>query len=128
MNLLLDTCSLLWASTAPERLSPEAMKASNEADAGLYLSAVSVWEICLKHRLGKLDLPKPPKDFIPWAMAELGLLPLPLLVEAAALEADLPPHHKDPFDRMLVCQALHHGLTILTPDKLISQYGAPCVW
>ncbi|MFB3893785.1 MAG: type II toxin-antitoxin system VapC family toxin [Phycisphaerae bacterium] len=128
MNLLLDTCSLLWASTAPERLSPEATKASNEANAALYVSAASMWEICLKHRLGKLDLPRHPKDFIAWAMAELDLVALPVLVEAAALEADLPPHHRDPFDRMLVCQAKHHGLTILTPDKLISQYGVPCIW
>lgn len=128
MNLLLDTCSFLWASNEPERLSANGLLLINEPGNNVFLSAASAWEVCLKSRLGKLSLPKPPQVFVQWAMQELKLLPLSLEIEAASLETSLPPHHKDPFDRMLVCQAIHHNLSILTPDRLIQQYGVPCLW
>lgn len=128
MNFLLDTCSFLWASNEPELLSQNAIQYIKDPDHNRFLSSASVWEVCLKSRLMRLHLPKPPKEFIPWAMQELNLLPLPVEIEAALLEETLPPHHKDPFDRMLICQAMHHNLTILTPDRLIQQYGVACLW
>jgi PIN domain nuclease of toxin-antitoxin system len=74
------------------------------------------------------SLPEPLDVFLPRAVQEFRLAPLPLDVAEAMLAAKLPPHHKDPFDRMLVCQAMAHNLTILTPDRQIQQYGVPCLW
>ncbi len=128
MNLLLDTCSFLWASNQPEKLTTLSLGLISAPENSIFLSSACVWELCVKNRMGKLDLPRPPREFVQWAIHELRLLPLPLSLEAAALEAGLPVHHRDPFDRMLVCQALHHGLTILTPDRLIRRYGISCVW
>jgi PIN domain nuclease of toxin-antitoxin system len=128
MNVLLDTCSFLWALREPERLSPEAVRVLDDPETGRFLSPVSVWEIAAKYRLGRFDFPEPASVFIPRAIEDLALEPLPLEMGAAILAATLPPHHKDPFDRMLVCQAMHHNLTILTPDNAIRQYGVACLW
>lgn len=128
MNLLLDTCTFLWAMEEPERLPETSIRYFSNPGCKLYLSAVSVWEIAIKCGLGKLDLPAPLDVFLPESIRQFKLTPLPLAVETAMLAASLPPHHKDPFDRMLVCQAMAHGLTILTPDRLIQQYGVPCLW
>jgi PIN domain nuclease of toxin-antitoxin system len=87
---------------------------------GVFLSSVSAWEISVKHGLGRLALPEPPSRFVP-AMRELhGVQPLPLDEESALHLARLPNRHRDPFDRMLICQALVHGLSILGPDELIA--------
>ena len=128
MNILIDTCAFVWVLQEPERLSAGAKDVFQSRDTTAYLSAVSVWELAVKYRLGKITLPDVPAVFVPEAMRRLNLEPLDLDVEAAVLAAELDDHHGDPFDRMLVCQALHHGLTILTPDRLIRRYGVSCVW
>ena len=94
----------------------------------LFLSTVSVWEIASKHARGTLILPQAPAVLIPQARALLDAISLELDEESALLSGTLPPLHRDPFDRMLVCQAIHHNLSILTPDRLIQQYGVSCVW
>lgn len=128
MNILIDTCAFVWVLQEPERLSAGAKDVFQSRGTTAYLSAVSVWELAVKYRLGKIKLPDVPAAFVPEAMRRLNLEPLDLDVEAAVLAAELDDHHGDPFDRMLVCQALHHGLTILTPDRLIRRYGVSCVW
>ncbi len=128
MKVLLDTCAFIWASADRARLSALALEALSLPENELLLSAVSVWEIVTKHARGALILPHPPRVLIPEARALLDLASLDLDEQSALLAASLPQHHRDPFDRMLVCQALHHGLTILTPDRLIQQYGVPCLW
>jgi len=128
VNILIDTCAFVWVLQEPERLSAGAKDVFQSRDTTAYLSAVSVWELAVKYRLGKITLPDVPAVFVPEAMRRLNLEPLDLDVEAAVLAAELDDHHGDPFDRMLVCQALHHGLTILTPDRLIRRYGVSCVW
>ena len=128
MNVLLDTCTFLWALEEPDRLPDLPTRLFSDPECTLFLSAVSVWEIAIKCGLGKLDFPDSLDLFIPRAIRQFKLNPLPLDVATAILVAKLPPHHKDPFDRMLVCQAMAHKLTILTPDRLIRQYGVPCLW
>ena len=92
------------------------------------LSAVSCWEMAVKYALGRLPLPEPPGQFVPVRRQKLGILPLPLDEEAALHSARLPKLHSDPFDRMLVCQAIVHGLAVLSPDELIAQYSVRMVW
>ena len=101
MRILLDTCTFLWALHEPERLSPDITKAFANPKTARLLSSVSVWEIAVKHRLGRFGFPEPPTIFIPRAMQHLRLDPLPLDMNAALLVECLPGHHKDPFDRML---------------------------
>ncbi len=93
-----------------------------------FLSSVSVWEIIVKHSLGRLPLPAPPARFIAGMRALHAIESLPLEEEAVLMLARLPDIHRDPFDRMLVCQALAHGLSLLTPDPWIRQYPIPVIW
>lgn len=128
MKLLLDTCTLLWIATADRALSRAAREAFADPENAVYLSAISVWEIALKHSLGKLPLPKPPMVFIPELRARHQIESLPLDERAALAVAQLPSLHRDPFDRMLICQTIMGGLTLVTPDPLITQYAVPTLW
>jgi len=102
---LVDTECWLWWHLDPERLGPEAMALLEERRSPLLLSAASSWEIAIKVGLGKLELPVPPERFVPEQMAEDGIDPLPIEHAHALRVARLPPHHSDPFDRLLVAQA-----------------------
>jgi PIN domain nuclease of toxin-antitoxin system len=128
MKVLVDTCTFLWmADDAPE-LSPQARTVVTNPDNEVYLSAASVWEIAIKHALGKLPLPEPPRQFVPLQRTLLALTTLPI-EEAVVLALDrLPALHRDPFDRILICQALTHGLVIVSPDPQIQQYPIPTLW
>jgi PIN domain nuclease of toxin-antitoxin system len=94
----------------------------------IFLSSVSAWEIAVKYALGKLPLPESPGRFFPLQRKQHGIDPLPLDEEAALYLSRLPLLHKDPFDRMLVCQAVVHELIILTSDELIQQYPIRTLW
>ena len=122
MRLLLDTHIFLWLVTADPRLNVQTRNAiiapSNEA----YLSAISLWEATIKYQAGKLPLPHPPDTYLPRLRQMHNILPLPVDEESASRLASLPPIHKDPFDRMLVCQALAHGLRIVTDDPVLRLY------
>ena len=128
MRLLIDTQCWLWMVSDPERLSrrARAIVASDRHD--LLLSAVSSWEIAIKHSLGKLDLPAPPAEFVPTRMQATGVLPLIVTHSHALRVAALPEHHRDPFDRLLIAQALEESLSILTADKQFRRYDVPIVW
>jgi PIN domain nuclease of toxin-antitoxin system len=128
MRLLLDTCTFLWLLNNEPKVSVLAIQAFKNPDHSTYLSVVSVWEICLKYRLGRLPLPKPPAAMIVEARAASGIAPLALDEATALRENRLPPIHTDPFDRILVCQAIEHGLTILTPDAAIHAYPVRTLW
>ena len=128
MKLLLDTSTFLWiANDAPE-LSAHARKLFVDPGNEVYLSSVSAWEMAIKYALGRLPLPGPPERFIRLQREQHGIEPLPLDEEAALHLTRLPSLHKDPFDRMLICQAIVHGLVILTPDQLIYQYPVRTMW
>lgn len=128
MNFLLDTCTFLWiVSDAPD-LSPDARNHFRNPDNDVYLSAVSTWEVSVKHALGRLPLPEPPERFVPEQRERHGIVALPLEEEATLYLSRLPSLHADPFDRMLVCQALVHSLVILTPDQEVSRYPVRTTW
>ena len=128
MNLLLDTCTFLWVIIKAEELSLRAEKLIADTGNRVFLSPVSSWEISVKYSLGKLPLPEEPKEYIPFQRKQNGIESFPLDEKAVLLHPSLPNHHKDPFDRLLVCQAIAHGLSIMTPDRLIMQYPVPVVW
>lgn len=108
--------------------SARARSAFLDPDNRVFLSSVSAWEITVKHALGKLPLPDVPERLVPEARERLRIQPLPL-EEGAVLGVNrLPDVHQDPFHRMLVCQAIAHGLTIVTDDEAIRRYPAPTLW
>ncbi len=128
MKLLLDTCTFLWVVAGAPELSETASEEFLKEENEVYLSSVSAWEIAVKSFLGKLPLPEPPHRFVPRERERHGISLLALDEESALHVARLPELHKDPFDRMLVCQALVGGLAILTPDPDITRYPVRTLW
>jgi PIN domain nuclease of toxin-antitoxin system len=128
MKLLLDTCTFLWlisdSGNVPERVVQIYRAPENE----VYLSAASAWEIVLKHARGRLPLPVPPERLVREERETRGIETLPIDEESALHLSRLPALHRDPFDRILVSQAIVHGLVILTPDPLVTQYPARTAW
>ena len=120
--ILLDTVTFLWLITGSSELSKTAKEIYLDKENHIYLSSVSVWEIIVKYKLGRLPLPERPATYIPKQRYIHGIEPLPLDENEVTELESLPKIHTDPFDRMLVCQALARDLTILTPDKLIQKY------
>lgn len=128
MKVLLETCTFLWIATGAKELSAAAREAFQSSENEVYLSPISAWEIVLKYSLGRLPLPRPPEDLVPALRKEHSIEPLALDEESALHVSRLPDLHRDPFDRMLVCQAIVHGLVILTPDRQIMQYAVKTAW
>ena len=123
MNFLLDTHLLLWAASAPERLSAKARRLLLALDSLLIFSSASLWEISIKRTLGRADFDVDPRSL--WRMLLVsGYRELPVTSEHTVAVNDLPPLHKDPFDRILVAQARVEGLVLLTVDKAVAKYGA----
>jgi PIN domain nuclease of toxin-antitoxin system len=128
VRILLDTCTFLWIAGESKELTPASLRLFSDPANEVYLSSVSAWEIVIKHRLGKLPLPSPPREFVIGNREAHGIDPLPLDEESVLQLPRVPELHRDPFDRMLVCQAIAHSLTILTPDELITQYPVRTAW
>ncbi len=128
MKLLLDTCAFLWIVADAPELSARARDLFHAADNEVYLSAASAWEIAVKHGLGRLPLPDAADRFVREMRAAHGIAALPIDEESALHVVRLPGLHRDPFDRMLVSQAIVHGMTILTPDEFITQYPGRTTW
>jgi PIN domain nuclease of toxin-antitoxin system len=127
-RLLLDTNVLIWTLSSSDRISTRAKRAMSRPGTSLAVSVVSVWEIVLKHQAGKLRLPKGVLEFVhqilyhsPWTILPVAPEHLPLLVA-------LPMIHKDPFDRLLIVQALHEGMAMLTADKQVRKYEVRTIW
>ena len=116
-NYLLDTHVLLWLNSDLQRISRSVIAALDLADQ-VYYSAASVWELSIKQSLGKLHLAKPISGFVEHSR----FLELPVTTQYAEAAASLPLHHRDPFDRMLVAQAMTEGLTLITADRRLSSY------
>jgi PIN domain nuclease of toxin-antitoxin system len=128
MKLLLDTCTFLWAIAAPDRLPRRVADLILFEEHDVYLSAASAWEVVIKHGTGRLHLREAPDRFVRDQRETAGILSLPIDEESALHVSRLAPLHRDPFDRLLVSQAIVHGMTILTPDPLITQYPARTSW
>ena len=128
MKLLLDTCTFLWIITDDPELSKSARALFVDPENEVYLSAVSTWELAIKHALGRLPLPEPPERFIPAQRQQHNIAALPLEEGATLYLSRLPHFHNDPFDRMLICQAIMYGMIILTPDEQVAQYPVRTTW
>lgn len=122
MNLLLDTCALLWLTSDLEALSPKAVEAIKKNPGGLCVSAISAFEIAIKVKKGHIKLPQTPSKWFARALAHHGLTEVPVSAQIAAASVALPSHHSDPCDRIIVATAAHLKSAILTPDKLIREY------
>ena len=122
MYLLLDTHILLWALLTPERLDPKASALLEDDDNEVMFSAVSIWEVAIKTRLGRSDFKARPEAVMQYAR-RIGFVELPVHASVAAQVADLPLHHADPFDRLLVAQAMAGPLRLLTADPVLVQYS-----
>jgi len=128
MRLLIDTHCWLWWLSSPESLNAEARKILASRQNRVLLSAASSWEIAIKFALGKLKLPEPPEKYVPGRMADQGMDSLPIEHIHALRVASLPPHHRDPFDRLLIAQAQVEKLPILTADRKLADYGIELIW
>jgi PIN domain nuclease of toxin-antitoxin system len=122
VRLLLDTQVWLWLQIRPERVRDEVRDRLADEATELLLSAASSWEIAIKHALGKLPLPGAPRDYVPSRMRADAVDGLPVTHAHALRVCDLPHHHGDPFDRLLVAQAQLEDLTIVTADPQIERY------
>lgn len=123
MRLLLDTHVFLWYIAGDERLN-DTLRTAIQTCETAYLSVVSLWEASIKYRLGKLPLSEPPGTWLQSQRQRHGIESLDLVEQAVARLDSLPVHHRDPFDRMLVCQSLEHDLQIVTVDALLLKYPA----
>jgi len=124
MKLLLDTHLLLWSAVEPERLSREALTLIDDVDNQLLFSAASLWELAIKQGLGRADFQVDVK-LLRRNLLRNGYAELSVIGEHAIAVADLPPIHRDPFDRLLVAQSTVEGLTLLTADRTVARYPGP---
>ena len=124
MKVLLDTHLLLWAAGQPERLSPAARRLVNSAETDLLFSAASLWEIAIKRSLGRTDFQVDAR-LLRRGLLDNGYGEVSIKSEHVVATGDLPPIHKDPFDRVLVAQATIEGALLLTADPLVAQYPGP---
>ncbi len=123
MKLLLDTHVFLWWRTDPRRIERSAERAIARASL-VYVSAASAWEAAIKTQLGKLRFP----GSFGAAVSQSEFTPLDITFQHVEAVADLPPHHQDPFDRILVAQATTEGLTLVTADRQLEPYRVPVIW
>jgi PIN domain nuclease of toxin-antitoxin system len=124
MKLLLDTQLLLWVAGVPEQLSAKARKLLNDPRNELLFSAASLWEIAIKITLGREDFRVDPR-LLRRGLLDNGYAELPVTSQHAVNIDSLPPLHKDPFDRLLLAQALSEGITLVTGDAQLARYPGP---
>lgn len=127
MKFLLDTHCWLWLQTDRRRLDPDLLETLADPASERYLSAASVWEIAIKYAVGKLPLPEPPAIYVRERMRLSRFEGLAITPAHALAVAVLPPHHRDPFDRVLVAQAQIEGLTLVTADAILERYDVSTV-
>lgn len=128
MKLLLDTNVFIWASREPELLSAAAAHAIADPYNERFVSLASLWEMQIKHALGKLALPGPLPELAELWMQPLAARLLPVEPEHIGRLYALQPHHRDPFDRMLIAQALAKDMHVVTPDPAFGSYGIRLIW
>ena len=122
MRVLLDTHVWLWSVVSPERITRVAREVLEATETTLMFSAVSSWEIAIKYRLGRLSLPEAPAVFVPTRLVRDGIESLPVEHHHACRVAELPDHHRDPFDRLLVAVAQLESLKLVTADAAFDAY------
>jgi PIN domain nuclease of toxin-antitoxin system len=127
VKLLLDTHAFIWWTSEPAKLSAKALAACKSEDNLLIVSVVSIWEIQIKHQIGKFSLTMPLAEIVE-RQSEEGVVILPVRLDHVLTLDSLPIHHKDPFDRLLIAQASAEKAVLVTHDALISQYPIETIW
>lgn len=125
MRLLLDTHVWIWMATDPDHLSVEHQALLTDPDTDVFLSAASIWELAIKHSIGKVKYTGNPAVQIPIHIGQTGVQMLSVNVEHALATTALPSHHRDPFDRILIAQARVESLTLMTADRRLAAYEVP---
>jgi PIN domain nuclease of toxin-antitoxin system len=125
VNLLLDTHAIIWALNEPASLAHGARRRIEDLSNRVFVSSVSTWEMAIKAGTGKLVLPPALDAWLPARLAEARMTELPVQIKHTLAVQQLPPHHNDPFDRLLLAQALVEGLTLVSRDPTIARYGIP---
>jgi PIN domain nuclease of toxin-antitoxin system len=127
MSILLDTHIFVWAVGESSRLPVSVRDILNGTDQQVFLSSVSAFEVAVKWSIGKLKLPKHPAELVEEFLTNSGVSQLALTIRDAAAVADLPMHHKDPFDRLLIAQARSNGLRLMTADPILEKYDVDVI-
>lgn len=122
MKLLLDTHIFLWFLNGDPQLSDNVCDVIKDPENDIYLSVASIWEAIIKYQLGKLPLPESPEIYLPKQRDRHQIISLIIDEESVAKLIKLPPLHRDPFDRLIICQAIQHNLTLVTVDQQIFSY------
>ena len=128
MRMLLDTHSLIWAVQEPGKLGNQAITALQDRENELLLSAATLWEISIKYGLGKLTLTSPYRVWMTQAMRDLSVTLLPITLNVADVLSTLSLHHRDPFDRLLVAQAMIEQVPIVSSDVIFDRYTVSRLW
>lgn len=128
MNVLLDAHALLWFLSGSSRLSARALACIQDTQNTIFVSPATLWEIGIKDSLGKLTLPEPFEQLFPARLEASGILILPILVPHLHQHRNLPPHHHDPFDRLVIAQALAEDMTLVSCDDEFPAYGVKLLW
>ena len=128
MKYLLDTVVWLWSVGPSKMIGTAGLEILASSEQEIYLSAASSWEIAIKTRLGKFQLPEPPGRYVPKRLVEQGIRSLPISQDHSLRVYDLPSHHADPFDRMIIAQAMIEQMTVLTSDREFEKYPIDVIW
>jgi PIN domain nuclease of toxin-antitoxin system len=128
MKTLIDANVLLWALTDHSRLSTNAARVLDDPSNQLFFSVAGLWELVIKTQIGKLKLPHPAAEFLKQELVDLQIPVLPIEVRHVVRLERLPMHHRDPFDRVLIAQALEEDLTIVSSDRIFRRYSVELVW
>ena len=128
MNLLLDTHVFIWMLDGDKRMSQYARELIEDQDNNLYMSVASVWEMTIKSGMGRLNVPTPPTTLIKDHIYANDIQLLPITPAHFDVLHTLPYHHKDPFDRLIIAQAIHEKMNLVTKDALFAPYTVQIVW
>ncbi|MFZ0957777.1 MAG: type II toxin-antitoxin system VapC family toxin [Candidatus Sulfotelmatobacter sp.] len=128
MKYLLDTMVWLWSVGPTELIGRAGLEILSNGLDEIHLSAASSWEIAVKAKLGKFQLPEAPGRYVRSRLAKQGIRPLSVTLDHTLSVYDLPLHHNDPFDRLIIAQALAEDMVILTSDRMFRKYSVDLVW
>ena len=128
MKYLLDTIVWLWSVGPSKTIGTAGLEILASREEEIYLSAASSWEIAIKTRLGKFQLPEPPGRYVPKRLIDQDIRSLPINQDHSLKVYDLPLHHSDPFDRIIIAQAIVEDMVVLTSDRVFEKYPIDVVW
>ena len=128
MKYLLDTMVWLWSVGPSEKIGRSGLEILARGEEEVYLSAASSWEIAIKTRLGKYELPEHPVEYVPKRLTQQNIRSLPVALDHSLKIYDLPLHHSDPFDRLIIAQAIVEEMVILTADRAFKKYSVELMW